>query len=169
MSPFDFTKQIEHGKQNLIDENPELEKEYKPFIVNRALSFSHDMVLYANLMNEYNHLDSKYHLVKSVRLPDGSFVCNGRTSKKSGCAFFIWQKKDCDRVELVQQKTKGYTFDKKNKDTAKKCSVDRTSSEMDSSNRFVYKESSRALGEPWPVHKAPLQQHTGTVYKQAAC
>ena len=45
MSPFDFTKQIEHGKQNLIDENPELEKEYKPFIVNRALSFSHDMVL----------------------------------------------------------------------------------------------------------------------------
>ena len=59
MSPFDFTKQIEHGKQNLIDENPELEKEYKPFIVNRALSFSHDMVLYANLMNEYNHLDSK--------------------------------------------------------------------------------------------------------------
>ena len=59
MSPFDFTKQIEHGKKNLIDENPELEKEYKPFIVNRALSFSHDMVLYANLMNEYNHLDSK--------------------------------------------------------------------------------------------------------------
>ena len=59
MSPFDFTKQIEHGKQNLIDENPEFEKEYKPFIVNRALSFSHDMVLYANLMNEYNHLDSK--------------------------------------------------------------------------------------------------------------
>ena len=59
MSPFDFTKQIEHGKRNLIDENPELEKEYKPFIVNRALSFSHDMVLYANLMNEYNHLDSK--------------------------------------------------------------------------------------------------------------
>jgi len=59
MSPFDFTKQIEHGKKNLIDDNPELEKEYKPFIVNRALSFSYDMVLYANLMNEYNHLDSK--------------------------------------------------------------------------------------------------------------
>ena len=59
MSPFDFTKQIEHGKKNLIDENPELEREYKPFIINRALSFSHDMVLYANLMNEYNHLDSK--------------------------------------------------------------------------------------------------------------
>ena len=62
MSPFDFTKQIEHGKKNLIDENPELEREYKPFIINRALSFSHDMVLYANLMNDLKQ--------KICRIPD---------------------------------------------------------------------------------------------------
>ena len=59
MSPFDFVKQINHGKINLIDETPELEREYKQFIINRALSFNHDTVLYANEMNVLNHLDAK--------------------------------------------------------------------------------------------------------------
>ena len=59
MNPFDFVKQINQGKVNLIDETPELEKEYKQFIINRALSFNHDTVLYANEMNFNNHLDSK--------------------------------------------------------------------------------------------------------------
>ncbi len=59
MSPFDFVRQINHGKVNLIDETPELEKEYKSFIINRALSFNHDTVRYANEMNFHNHLDSK--------------------------------------------------------------------------------------------------------------
>ena len=59
MSPFDFVNEINHGKTNLMDETPELEKEYKPFIVNRALSFNHDTTRYANEMNVQNHLDSK--------------------------------------------------------------------------------------------------------------
>ena len=59
MSPFDFVKQIYYGKKNLIDENPELERQYKQFIINRALSFNHDTVLYANEMNVKNHVDSK--------------------------------------------------------------------------------------------------------------
>ena len=59
MNPFDFVKQINQGKVNLIDETPELEKEYKQFIINRALSFNHDTVLYENEMNFNNHLDSK--------------------------------------------------------------------------------------------------------------
>ena len=59
MNPFDFVRQINHGKVNLIDETPELEKEYKQFIITRALSFNHDTVLYANEMNFHNHLDSK--------------------------------------------------------------------------------------------------------------
>ena len=59
MSPFDFVKQINYGKKNLIDENPELEKEYKQYIINRALSFNLDTVLYANEMNVKNHVDSK--------------------------------------------------------------------------------------------------------------
>ena len=57
MNPFDFVKQIESGKVNLIDETPELEKKYKQFIINRALSFNHDTALFANEMNFHNHLD----------------------------------------------------------------------------------------------------------------
>jgi len=59
MSPFDFVKQINHGKINLMDETPELEREYKQFIINRALSFNHDTALYANEMNVQNHLNPK--------------------------------------------------------------------------------------------------------------
>ena len=59
MNPCDFVKQIESGKVNLIDETPELEKKYKQFIINRALSFNHDTALFANEMNFHNHLDSK--------------------------------------------------------------------------------------------------------------
>ena len=59
MSPFDFVKEINHGKVNLMDETPELEKEYTPFIINRSLSFNYDTILCANEMNVQNHLDSK--------------------------------------------------------------------------------------------------------------
>ena len=59
MNPFDFINQINHGKKNLIDETPTLEKEYNSFIVNRGLSFNHDTALYANEMNVQNHLDHK--------------------------------------------------------------------------------------------------------------
>ena len=59
MNPFEFINQINHGKTNLIDQTPEVEKEYKPFIVNRGLSFNHDTALYANEMNFHSHLDSK--------------------------------------------------------------------------------------------------------------
>ena len=70
MSPFDFIKQINHGKKNLIDETPILEKEYVPFIINRGLSFNHDTALYANEMNVMNHLDSKLQfdfLINTIR------------------------------------------------------------------------------------------------------
>ena len=59
MSPFDFVKEINHGKNNLMDETPELEREYKQFIINRSLSFNYDTILCANEMNVQNHLDSK--------------------------------------------------------------------------------------------------------------
>ena len=58
-SPFDFVNAINYTKVRLMDDNSDIEKEYKKFIVKRALSFSHDTVLYANEMNKYPHLDNK--------------------------------------------------------------------------------------------------------------
>ena len=58
-SPWDFVNAINYTKVRLMDDNPDVEKEYKKYIVKRALSFSHDTVLYANEMNKYPHLDNK--------------------------------------------------------------------------------------------------------------
>lgn len=37
---------------NIIEENPEMEREYQPFLINRALSFDSQCILYANEMNK---------------------------------------------------------------------------------------------------------------------
>lgn len=50
MTPFDFVNSICFNKQNLF-EDPQAEKDYVPFVINRALSYFPDTVLYANEMN----------------------------------------------------------------------------------------------------------------------
>ncbi len=45
-------------KKDLM-EDPDTEKQYVPFVVNRTLSYFPDTVAIANEMNKYHHLDSK--------------------------------------------------------------------------------------------------------------
>jgi hypothetical protein len=62
MNPFDFVTNINSTKKDLIRESeaPDLmEKQYNPFLVNRALSYFIDTILYANEMNRAKHVDSK--------------------------------------------------------------------------------------------------------------
>lgn len=59
LSPFDFVKSINEKTENLMKVQPETEKDYIPFMVNRALSFSPDAVLYANTMNTNWIVDKK--------------------------------------------------------------------------------------------------------------
>jgi hypothetical protein len=58
MSPFEFANQILQGKKQLIVDEA-TEAEYVPFMVNRALSYHKDCVLYANEMNRRHQLDKK--------------------------------------------------------------------------------------------------------------
>ena len=61
MNPFDYVNAINTNKQDLIrnSENPTLaEKNYSPFLVNRALSYYVDTILYVNEINRANHIDS---------------------------------------------------------------------------------------------------------------
>lgn len=51
MSPFDFVNSINQNKRDLLAEDPLSEKEYKPFLVNRSLSYFPDTIMYANAMN----------------------------------------------------------------------------------------------------------------------
>lgn len=58
LSPFDFLNAINTTKAQLIVD-PETEKQYSAFMVNRGLSYFQDTIFAANEMNKYHQLDSR--------------------------------------------------------------------------------------------------------------
>ena len=55
----DWLNSINQSKKNLIDEDPSIEKNYPPYIINRCLSGHLDAVMFANEMNMYSFLPKK--------------------------------------------------------------------------------------------------------------
>ena len=55
----DFLNSINSTKKNALDEFPEAERLYTPFIVNRCLSYFPDTIMQANEMNKNSHMDNK--------------------------------------------------------------------------------------------------------------
>lgn len=53
----DWLNSINFNKENILEEDPTLAKEYPPFIINKCLSGHLDCVLFANEMNKYHFLD----------------------------------------------------------------------------------------------------------------
>jgi len=53
----DWLNSINFNKNNLIEEDPSIIKDYPPYIINRCLSGHLDCVLFANEMNKYSFLD----------------------------------------------------------------------------------------------------------------
>ena len=58
MNPFEFVKAISYTKKNIMIDDV-VEQEYNSFIINRALSYYSDTILYANEMNKNHHLDGR--------------------------------------------------------------------------------------------------------------
>jgi hypothetical protein len=58
ISPFTFVEQLSNGKQNLMVDD-ETEKAYVPFVVNRALSFDRETIIYANAVNKMPTLSKR--------------------------------------------------------------------------------------------------------------
>ena len=58
MTPFDYLNSITATKIDIIT-NPEEEKGYNAFIVNKGLSYYQDTILLANEMNTHYYLDKK--------------------------------------------------------------------------------------------------------------
>lgn len=92
MSPFDYVKEILQGKKNLIVDELS-ETDYKPFIVNRAISFHHDCVYVANEMNRNHFLDKKL---------QNDFLINIVRSKKRPFAEWIKSEKS-ENIECIKQ------------------------------------------------------------------
>ena len=59
MNLSDWLNSINFTKQDLIVDNPLMEKEYVPFIVNRSLSYFPDTILHCNEMNMKHFLPKK--------------------------------------------------------------------------------------------------------------
>ena len=98
ISPFDFANSINFTKENLIVDEA-TEKEYNPFIVNRAMGFSADTVIPGNEMNARPHIDNKMQY---------DFLCGVvRKSKR----YNKWIKSEEENLEAVQEYF-GYSFNK---------------------------------------------------------
>ena len=102
ISPFDFVKSINDTKENIITDEWS-EEQYNPFIVNKALSFTPDTVIYANEMN------SRPHLEKGLQY---QFLINIVRKKKR---FSKWIKKEkIEAIEIVKEYY-GYNTEKARK------------------------------------------------------
>ena len=55
----DWLNSINVTKKNLIDEDPSVEKDYPPYIINRCFSGHLDAIMFANEMNMYSFLPKK--------------------------------------------------------------------------------------------------------------
>ena len=78
----DWLNSINQTKKNLIDEDPLLEKEYSPYIINRIYSGHLDAIMFSNEMNQYHFLPKKMQY---------DFFLNTLRSKKR---FSPWLRKD---------------------------------------------------------------------------
>jgi len=73
INAFDFVNSVSYNKKDMMSgtDNDELaEKEYDPFITNKALSYYPDTILYANEMNMAHFLESRlqyYYFLNSLR------------------------------------------------------------------------------------------------------
>jgi hypothetical protein len=71
LTPFDFIKSISNNKVDLMaDGDPEVEKKYPAYIVNRGLGYFIDTVLHANEMNLYPDMPAKaqyYYYINAIR------------------------------------------------------------------------------------------------------
>lgn len=66
-NPFDYVNSINITKKDIMADDI-AEKGYPPFMVNRALSYFNDTVLFANEMNINHHIDNKlqYHFLINI-------------------------------------------------------------------------------------------------------
>ena len=56
----DWLNSINSTKKNIIDEDPDTESKYLPYIINRCMSGHLDAIMYANEMNLYHKISSSY-------------------------------------------------------------------------------------------------------------
>ena len=92
----DWLNSINLSKHNMMDENPDVESEYPPFIINKCLSGQTDSLMYSNEMNKYPQLDKRLQY---------DFLINSLRKRKR---FSPWLRKD--KVQHIEAVKSYYGF-----------------------------------------------------------
>ena len=88
----DWLNSINFTKQDLREEDPDVIKDYSPYVINRCLSGNLDCIMFVNEMNKYSFLD------KDLQY---SFYLNTLRKKKR---FSPWLRKDkVTDLEIIKQ------------------------------------------------------------------
>lgn len=76
MNPFDFVNSINQSKKDLMSDPEVSETDYVPFVVNKALSYFPETLLYANELNQCPFVDNKlqYHYLLNTIRPGKRFA-----------------------------------------------------------------------------------------------
>ena len=109
-TPFDYVNQILQGKKQLIVDDI-TEREYNPFLTNRALSQHKDCVLFANEMNQCHHLDKKMQndfLLNTVRSMKRPFAKWAKSEKNDDitCVKMVYGLSDSKARDALRLLTK---------------------------------------------------------------
>ena len=96
----DWLNSINQTKKNIIDEDPSLEKEYPPWVINKVMSAHTDSILFANEMNKYIEIPKKMQY---------DFYINSLRPRRR---FSPWGKKDS--IEYLEEVKEyfGYSYTK---------------------------------------------------------
>ena len=96
----EWLNSINQTKKNLIDEDPSLEKEYPPYIINRCFSGYLDTIMITNELNRYHFLPKKMQY---------DFLLNIVRVKKR---FSPWLRKDTIKDLDLVKRYYGYSNEK---------------------------------------------------------
>jgi len=96
----DWLNSINTTKENLLDEDPSLEKEYAPYIINRCLSGHIDCIMFVNELNKNHSLPKKLQY---------DFLLNSLRKRKR---FSPWLRKDQIKDLDLVKKYYGYSNEK---------------------------------------------------------
>ena len=96
----DYLNSINYTKDYLMEEDPDWEKNYPPYVINKCMSHHMDTIVFANEMNRYPNLDK--------RLQYDFYIHTVRPKRR----FSPWAKKQQVKDLDLVKKYYGYSSEK---------------------------------------------------------
>ena len=121
-TPFEFVNAINFTKEDMF-QDPQANKDYVPFIVNRSLSYFVDTIMYANEMNRYPDLSNQqqfsfliHSISKKKRFSKWAPKESISEDLENVCAFYGYSKREAKgALNILSDDQLNYIREKQNK------------------------------------------------------